>query len=72
MSKEEDWPKLWDHAENVFGEKVFILVNNAGVNPGHGWKMCIDIMLLGVGFGTFLALDRMGISKVRFDYHYLM
>ena len=65
MANENDWPKLWEHAETFFGDKVSILVNNAGVNPGHGWKSCIDVMLLGVGFGTYLALEKMKISKVR-------
>ena len=51
--------------ETFFDEKVSILVNNAGVNPGLGWKTCIDVMLLGVGFGTFQAIEKMAISKVR-------
>ena len=64
MSKEEDWKDLWAHTETAFGGKVSLLVNNAGVNPTHGWKACINIMLTGVGYGTFLALEKMGTSKV--------
>ena len=44
--------------------KVSILVNNAGIKPDLGWKPCVDVMLIGVGYGTFLALEKMGISKV--------
>ena len=64
MSKEEDWQDLWAHTETAFGGKVSLLVNNAGVNPTHGWKLCVNIMLTGVGYGTFLALEKMGTSKV--------
>ena len=64
MSKEEDWKDLWAHTETAFGGKVSLLVNNAGVNPTHGWKLCVNIMLTGVGYGTFLALEKMGTSKV--------
>ena len=64
MSKEEDWQDLWSHTETTFGGKVSLLVNNAGVNPKHGWKASINIMLTGVGYGTFLALEKMGTSKV--------
>ena len=53
---------MWNHAESELG-KVGILVNNAGVNPTHGWRKCTDIMLTGVGIGTFLAIRRMGTSK---------
>ena len=53
---------MWNHAESKLG-KVGILVNNAGVNPTHGWRKCTDIMLTGVGIGTFLAIRRMGTSK---------
>ena len=62
VTKENDWEDLWNHAESELG-KVGILVNNAGVNPTHGWRKCTDIMLTGVGIGTFLAIRRMGTSK---------
>ena len=64
VSKEDEWQDLWTHTETAFGGKVSLLVNNAGINPKHGWKACINIMLTGVGYGTFLALEKMGISKV--------
>ena len=47
MAKENDWEKLWAHTESAFGGKVTLLVNNAGVNPKHGWTACINIMLTG-------------------------
>ena len=65
VGKEDDWKILWEHAETFFNDKVSILVNNAGCSPGLGWKTCIDVMLLGVGFGTFQAIEKMAISKVR-------
>ena len=64
VSKEDDWQDLWSHTETAFGGKVSLLVNNAGVSPQHGWKTCINIMLTGVGYGTFLAIEKMGTSKV--------
>ena len=66
VAKEDDWEQLWAHTESAFGGKVTLLVNNAGVNPKHGWTACINIMLTGVGYGTFLAIEKMGKSKVKF------
>jgi len=63
VAKEDDWEQLWAHTESAFGGKVTLLVNNAGVNPKHGWTACINIMLTGVGYGTFLAIEKMGKSK---------
>jgi NAD(P)-dependent dehydrogenase (short-subunit alcohol dehydrogenase family) len=64
VTKEEEWTELWNHAEVELNGKVALLVNNAGINPSHGWKLCVDIMLNGVGIGTFMAVDKMGTSKV--------
>ena len=55
---------MWDHCETFFEGKVEVLVNNAGLNPSAGWKLCLDVMLYGVMIGSFLARDRMGMSKV--------
>ena len=55
---------MWDHCETFFDGKVEVLVNNAGLNPSAGWKLCLDVMLYGVMIGSFLARDRMGLSKV--------
>ena len=64
VSKESDWVSMWDHCETFFDGKVEVLVNNAGLNPSAGWKLCLDVMLYGVMIGSFLARDRMGLSKV--------
>jgi NAD(P)-dependent dehydrogenase (short-subunit alcohol dehydrogenase family) len=61
----DDWHRTWDKAVADLGGKVAVLVNNAGVNPSHGVRRCLDIMLSGVSDGTFLALDKMSKSKVR-------
>ena len=56
---------MWEHTEKAFGEKVEVLVNNAGVNPKVGWKICLDVMIYGVMIGSFLAREKMGSSKVK-------
>ena len=38
-------------------------MNNAGVNPTFGYKTCIDINLLGLSLGVFLAMEKMSTSK---------
>ena len=42
-----------------------MLVNNAGVNSNNGWKVCIDVMLIGVSLGVFHAIEKMSISKAQ-------
>ena len=64
VSQQSDWENIWTHTENHFEGKVSILINNAGVNPQHGWKATIDIMCFGVGLGTYMAIEKMGTSKV--------
>ena len=57
----------WHNAAAEVGKRwqgLDCLVNNAGVGAGAGWKVSINVMLLGVGFGTFQAIEKMGISKV--------
>lgn len=54
---------LWNHAEEYFSNQVTLLVNNAGVNPTFGYKTCIDINLLGLSLGVFLAMEKMSTSK---------
>ena len=65
VGKQSDWEGMWEHTEKTFGEKVEVLVNNAGVNPLVGWKICLDVMIYGVMIGSFLARERMGSSKVK-------
>ena len=64
VADENDWFSTWSHTEKHFGGKVQLLVNNAGVNPHHGWKTCMDVMIYGVMMGSFIARDRMGKTKV--------
>ena len=64
VAQESDWESIWSHTEKAFNGKVQILVNNAGVNPARGWKMCMDIMIYGVMMGSYLARDKMGATKV--------
>ena len=64
VAKESDWESIWSHTEETFNGKVQILVNNAGINPARGWKMCMDIMIYGVMMGSYLARDKMGATKV--------
>ena len=72
VTQEEDWKAIWSHTEDTFGGKVQILVNNAGVNPVHGWKICMDIMIYGVMMGSYIARDKMGVTKVElFSSRYL-
>ena len=65
VADETDWMNTWSHTENYFEGRVQLLVNNAGVNPHHGWKTCLDVMIYGVMMGSFIARDRMGKTKVR-------
>ncbi len=54
---------MWNHVTYTFESPVTLLVNNAGVNPKHGWRACIDIMLKGVAIGTYFAIDKMSVSN---------
>ena len=65
VADETDWMSTWSHTENYFEGRVQLLVNNAGVNPHHGWKTCLDVMIYGVMMGSFIAKDRMGQTKVK-------
>lgn len=59
----EDWTRLWDAAENALGGKIELLLNNAGINPSHGWEMNLEVMLVGATRGVFLAVERMSRLK---------
>ena len=63
VTKEEDWKDLWAKAEKEFGY-IHILINNAGVHPSTGWKLCLDVMLWAQFIGTYLAMEKMGTTKV--------
>ena len=57
----EDWQKLWNHTEETFETQVTLLVNNAGLFAN--WQKSLDIMLYGVCHGTWLAIEKMSVSK---------
>ena len=60
-----DWENVWCHTEKEFGGQVELLVNNAGLNPENSWRDSLDVMLYGVMLGTFMARDKMAVTKVR-------
>ena len=64
VADESDWMNTWSHTEKYFNGKVQILVNNAGINPHHGWKTCLDVMMYGVMMGSYIARDKMGKTQV--------
>lgn len=37
---QDNWLSYWDNATTVFGENLYIGVNNVGGNGGEVWKMC--------------------------------
>ena len=60
VTKEESVDKLMNDAEKMFQSAVHCLVNNAGVmGEKEGWKLCLDINLMGVVHGTNNAIKRM-------------
>ena len=64
VSKQNDWEVTWNYVEKTFGKSIQLLINNAGVSPAFGWKMCLDVNIYGVMMGSFTARDRMGKAKV--------
>ena len=63
VRNEDDVKALWDETVTFFGSEVDVMVNNAGVNHLPGWKICVDIDLIGVLNGTYLAFDKMSRAK---------
>jgi len=60
VAVEQDWIDLWDNAEKLLNGPIEVLINNAGVHPGLGWKKNLDVNLYGMSHGVFLAIERMG------------
>jgi len=60
---EKMWKDAWDEAEQFFGGKVQVLMNNAGVYSKTNWKLILDVNLGGLAIGTMLAMERMGVSR---------
>jgi len=59
VTKPEDLKNLYDGCEKHFGEKVDIFCNNAGINVQLGWQKCMEVNIMAVMSGTYLALERM-------------
>merc|ERR1712183_348470 len=59
VTKEDDLIGLYDGAEKHFGGAVDIFCNNAGINHTAGWKKCMEIDIMAVMTGTYLAMQRM-------------
>ena len=66
VSKQSDWEVTWNYVEKSFGKPIDLLINNAGVSPAFGWKMCLDVNIYGVMMGSYTARDRMGKTKVAY------
>lgn len=64
VTKEDDFNNLWESTEKYFdGKSVDVLVNNAGINHLRGWKLCMDINIMSVFRGCYLAMEKMSKSK---------
>jgi len=63
VTKEEEMKALYDGAEEYFGGKVSIFCNNAGINHTAGWKKCMDIDIMAVMAGTYMAMERMSLKN---------
>jgi len=58
-----DLEALYDGCEKHFNGKVSIFCNNAGINQTAGWKKLMDINIIAVMEGTYMAMERMDVSK---------
>ena len=65
MCDRNEWETAWKCVEETFGQKVQILINNAGLKAACGWKFCLEVNLYGAMIGSFLARDQMGKTEVR-------
>ena len=57
--------QVWDAAEAWLGDKVDVLMNNAGVFSRSNWRPMNDINMTGLLIGTYLAIQRMGVTQGR-------
>ena len=57
--------QVWDEAESWLGDKVDVLINNAGVFSRSNWRPMNDINLTGLLIGTYMAIQRMGLTQGR-------
>ena len=56
---------VWDEAESWLGDKVDVLINNTGVFSRSNWRPMNDINLTGLLIGTYMAIQRMGLTQGR-------
>jgi len=63
VTKQDQWNEVWEKAEKFFEGKVEALCNNAGIFHKTEWKKVLDINLMGVAYGTMLAIEKMGASR---------
>jgi len=63
VTSESNLRSVWETTESFFKDKVFCLVNNAGVmGEREGWKLCLDINLTAVLQASTIAVEKMGKS----------
>ena len=55
--------QVWDEAEAWLGDKVDVLMNNAGVFSRSNWRPMNDINMTGLLIGTYMAIRRMGLTQ---------
>ena len=55
--------QVWDEAEAWLGDKVDVLMNNAGVFSRSNWRPMNDINMTGLLIGTYTAIQRMGVTQ---------
>ena len=55
--------QVWDEAETWLGGKVDVLMNNAGVFSRTNWRPMNDINMTGLLIGTYVAIERMGVTQ---------
>merc|ERR1719239_2096118 len=59
VTKDTDLDNLLSSATALFGQRVDIFVNNAGINTNWGWRKCMEVNILAVMSATEIALERM-------------
>jgi len=59
VTKHEDLKNLYDGCEEHFGSKVDIFCNNAGISNTLNWQKCMEVNIMAVMSGTYLALEKM-------------
>ena len=65
VTDKDQWRLVWDTAEAFFGGPVEGLCNNAGIYETYESTNTniINVNLLGVTYGTILAMEKMSVRK---------